>query len=168
MTKSARTVLLVLLGLAGLGCLGAGAIAWLMVRAVDGFSGSTEWSESAVPERELPDVFGVRLPVKPLRYQSRALGFQDQQFEVLVQLPAGAAEAFLTSNHLVRGPERSLDVDVADQVRALEPSTPPLQASTLELPAPLQADGGVFGLHRSGELLEAPGVVWIHLLAFET
>lgn len=167
-TKSARTVLLVVLGLAGLGCLGASAITWLMMRALDGLGGSTEWSESAVPERELPEIFGVSLPVKPLRYQSRSLGFQDQQFEVLVQLPGGAAEAFLTSNHLVRGEERSLDVDVADQVRVLEPSTPPLRTTTVELPEALRADGGAFNLHRSAELLEAPGVVWLHLLAFET
>ncbi len=168
MTKSTRTVLLVLLGLVGFGFLGAGAVTMLLVRALDGFSGSTEWSEDAVPERELPAVFGVRLPVKPLRYQSRSTGFQDQQFEVLVQLPPGAAEAFLSANHLARGEQRSLDADLADQVRALEPSTPSLTGSALELPPALQPDGGVWQLHRSGELLEGQGVVWVHLVAFET
>ena len=168
MTRSTRVVLLVVLGLVGLGCLGTGAITWLMLRAMDGFTGTTQWNEDAVPERELPAIFGVHLPVKPLRYQSRSLGFQDQYFEVLLQLPPGAGEAFLTRNHLVRGPERALDVDVADQVRVLEPATPPLKATTLELPEAQRADGGVFGFHRSGELLEAPGVLWVHLIAFET
>lgn len=167
MTKSVRAVLLVLLGLVVLGSLGAGTVAWLMVHAMDGFAGTTDWGEKALPERELPDVFGVRLPVEPLRYQSRALGFQDQEFEVLLKLPPDAAEAFLAVNHLVRGPVRALDVDVADQVRVLEPGTPPLTATGLVLPAPVRADGGAFGLHRSGELLEAPGVLWVHLLAFE-
>ena len=168
MTKSTRSVLLVLLGLVVFGFLGAGAVAALLVHAVDGFAGSSDWSEDAVPERDLPDVFGVRLPVKPLRYQSRSLGFQDQQFEVLVQLPLAAAEAFLGVNHLTRGEARSIDADVADQVRAFEPTTPPLKATALELPAPLRSDGGVWALHRSGELLEGEGALWVHLVAFET
>ncbi len=168
MTSSARAVLLVMLGLVVLGALGTGGVAWLMVRAMDGLAGSTAWSENAVPERELPALFGVRLPVKPLRYQSRSLGFQDQQFEVLVQLPPSAVDAFLSSNHLTRGPRRAIDVEVIDQVRTLDPATPPLEATALELPQGLQADGGAWGLHRSGELLEGAGVLWVHLIAFET
>jgi hypothetical protein len=167
-TKSTRTVLWVVLGLLGFGCLGSGVVALLLVRAVDSFGGSTEWSESALPERELPPVFGVRLPVKPLHYQSRSLGFQDAYFEVLVQLPPDAAEAFLKVNHLVRGDEDVIDPDVIDQVRQLEPTTPALKATTLQLPEALKVDGGTWNLKRSGELLEAPGVLWVHLTAFET
>lgn len=168
MTKATRTVLWVVLGLVVLGFLGAGALTFLMVHTLDGLTGSTEWSEDAVPERELPTVFGVRLPVKPLRYQSRSSAFQDQQFEVLVQLPPGSAEAFLGVNHLTRGPKQALDLDVVDQVRVLEPSTPPLESSSLQLSTALQADGGELNLHRKGELLEGPGVAWLHLFAFET
>lgn len=168
MTRSTRTVLLVLLGLFGFGCLGASVISVLLVRAVDDFGGSTEWSEDALPERELPAVFGVRLPVKPLRYQSRSMGFQDSFFEVLVQLPPGAAEAFLSANHLGRGAEAVMDPDVVDQLRALDPATPALKATAIDLPEAVRRDGGSWPLHRSGELLEGPGVVWLHLTAFET
>jgi hypothetical protein len=168
MTKSTHTVVLVVLGLFGLGALGAGAVALVLVGALGGLGGSTDWSESALPERELPSVFGVRLPVKPLRYQGRSLGFQDGYFEVLVQLPAGAAEVFLSSNKLIRGEKAVMDPDVIEQLRTIDQTTPALEATRVELPEALKADGGVFNLTRSGELLEAPGVLWVHLTAFET
>jgi hypothetical protein len=168
-TKSTRTILLVILGLCGFGCLGTSVVAYLMLRAVDDFGGSTEWSDSAVAERDLPSVFGVRLPVKPLRYQSRAMGFQDGYYEVLVQLPPSAAEDFLTQNKLKRGEEEVVDPDVMDQLRLFDPAAPVmLKATRLELPEALKADGGTWNLNRSGELLEAPGVCWLHLVAFET
>ncbi|MDP1826491.1 MAG: hypothetical protein Q8L48_24695 [Archangium sp.] len=168
MTKSTRTVLLVVLGLFGFGFLATGLLVVVLVRAAEGFGGSNEWTEDAVAERELPAVYGVRLPVKPLRYQSRQLGFQDAYFEVLVQLPPGAADAFLDSNHLARGAEVPLDADVLDAVRALDPATPALKSFTVELREALKVDGGSWQLHRSGELLEGPGVLWVHLTAFET
>lgn len=168
MTKSTRTVLLVLAGLFVFGTLGAGVVALALVHAVSGLGGSGEWSEDALAERELPAVFGVRLPVKPLRYQSRQLGFQDAYFEVLVQLPPGAAEAFLGSNHLTRGPRETIEPEVLEALRALDPATPTLEATPVALPEALKPDGGSWMLHRSGELLEAPGVVWVHLTAFET
>lgn len=168
MTKSTRTVLLVVLGLFGFGCLGASALTAVFVYAVEGFGASGEWGDDALPERELPAVFGVRLPVKPLRYQSRSMGFQDAYFEVLVQLPPGAAETFLSTNKLVRGAREPIDPDVLDQLRALDPAVPALEASTLALPEALKADGGPWQLHRGGELLEGPGAVWVHLTAFET
>lgn len=167
-TKSTRTVLWVLLGLFGLGGLGSAALVALLVHAASGLGGSGEWSEDAVAERELPSTFGVRLPVKPLRYQSRQMGFQDAYFEVLVQLPPGAAEPFLSSNHLTRGAEEPIDPDVVDQLRALDPALPALTATTVELPEAMKADGGTWPLHRRAELLEAPGVLWVHLTAFET
>lgn len=167
-TKSTRTVVLVLAGLFVFGTLGAGVVALALVHAVSGLGGSGEWSEDALAERELPAVFGVRLPVKPLRYQSRQLGFQDAFFEVLVQLPPGAAEAFLKRNHLARGPKEPIDPEVLEALRALDPATPALEATPVALPEALKPDGGSWMLHRSGELLEAPGVVWVHLTAFET
>ena len=158
-----------LLGLFGFGCVGASAVAFLLLRAVDDFGGSTEWSESAVAERELPSVFGVRLPTRPLRYQSRSMGFQDGYYEVLVQLPPEAAEAFLTVNKLKRGDEEVVDPDVLDSIRLFDPTAPvTFKATVLELPEALKADGGSWNLHRSGELLEAPGACWLHLVAFET
>ena len=168
MTKSTRTVLLVLLGLTVLGGLGAAGLTSLMVYAVNGFGGTGEWTEDGLPERELPATFGVRLPVKPLRYRGRSLGFQDAYFEVLVQLPPDAAEPFLISNHLVRGAREPIDPDVLEQVRAFEPNAPTLESTLLELPEALKADGGSWNLHRSGELLEGKGALWVHLTAFET
>lgn len=168
-TKSTRTVLLVVLGLFGFGCLGTTVIAGLFLSATSDFlGGSNEWSEDALAERELPAVFGVRLPVRPLSYQSRAMGFQDSYFEVLVQLPPGSAEAFLGANHLTRGAEGPIDPDVVDQLKLLDPATPALKATTLALPEAVKLDGGSWNLQRSGELLEAPGVLWVHLTAFET
>ncbi len=168
MTKSTRTVILAVLGLFGLGTLATAGLAALMIYGVGEFSGSSAWCENALAERELPAVFGVRLPVKPLRYQSRSLGFQDAYFEVLVQLPPGAAELFLSTNHLVRGEEDTIDPDLIDQLHGLDPTTPQLKATTVQLPEAMKADGGSWQLHRGGELLEAPGVLWIHLTAFES
>jgi hypothetical protein len=168
-TKSTRTILLVFIGLAVFGCMGTSAIAFFMLRAVDDFGGSDKWSESAVAERDLPAVFGVKLPSKPIRYQSRSMGFQDGFYEVLVQLPPDSADAFLTLNKLKRGDEEVVDPDVLDQIRIFDPTAPvTLKATTIELPQALKADGGSWQLNRSGQLLEAPGVLWIHLVAFET
>jgi hypothetical protein len=170
MTKSSKTVLLVVLGLCLFGCLGAGGLMWLFASAASSFGGSGEWSADAVPERELPALFALRLPVKPLHYEGRQLGFQDAYFEVLVQLPPGSAEAFLSSNKLTRGPVKEVvDVDVSERIRALEPSTPALEATPLVLPDATRADGGTFGLTRGAVLLEgAGGETWVHLTAFET
>ena len=168
MTKSTRTVLLVVLGLVVFGCLGTASVTALLVHAVGSFGGTSEWTSDAVAERELPALFGVRLPVKPLRYQGRQMGFQDAYFEVLVQLPPGAAAAFLSSNHLARGAKGPIDLDLMDQLRMLEPSTPALESSSFELSEAVKLDGGPWRLHRSGELLEGPGVLWVHLTAFET
>jgi hypothetical protein len=167
-TKSTRTVLLVVAGLFGFGCLGSALVVAVLTHALGSLGGSGEWSEDAVAERELPSTFGVRLPVKPLRYQSRQLGFQDAYFEVLVRLPPTAAEPFLSSNHLVRGAVESPDPDLVDQLRTLDPGVPALQGTTLQLPEAMKPDGGTWNLHRSGELLEAEGVLWLHLVAFET
>jgi hypothetical protein len=168
-TKSTRNVLLVLIGLCVFGCIGTSVIGYLMLRAVDDFGGNPEWSDSAIAERDLPSIFGVRLPAQPLRYHSRAMGFQDGLYEVLVQLPPDAAEAFLTLNKLKRGDQEVVDPDVMDQIRIFDPTAPvTLKATTFELPEALKADGGTWNLNRSGHLLEAPGVLWLHLVAFET
>jgi|APLak6261675434_1056106.scaffolds.fasta_scaffold00433_4 hypothetical protein len=168
--RSTKTVLWAVLGLALLGCLGAGALAWFFVNAASSFGGSSEWSENAVPERDLFRLFQVRLPVKPLHYESRQLGFQDAYFEVLVQLPNGSAEAFLSSNQLRRSDTKQpVDLDLSERIRVLEPTTPALEATEFELRDDWTSDGGVVTLHRSGELIEgAGGIVWIHLTAFET
>jgi hypothetical protein len=168
-TKSTRTIVLVIIGLCVFGCVGTSAIAFFLLRAVDDFGGTDQWSESAVAERELPAVFGVKLPSKPIRYQSRSMGFQDGYYEVLVQLPPSAAEPFLSLNKLKRGDEDVVDPDVLDQIRIFDPTSPvTLKATSIELPEALKADGGTWQLNRSGQLLEAPGVLWIHLVAFET
>jgi hypothetical protein len=169
MTKTTKTVLAVVLGLFVFGCLGTGAVALLLVGSLGSLGGDGQWRADAVPERELKPLFGVRLSAPPVRYQGRLLGFQDAHYEVLVQLPAGGVETFLTTNGLVRGEKGAPDADVVDAIRALEPSTPALDAVTLTLPRALQADGGEQNLHRRGELLEGPGgVTWLYLVAFET
>lgn len=177
MTKHTRNALLAVVGVVGLGCLGTGLTVLLFARyALSDFGGSPEWTEDAVPERDLPALFGVRLPVKPLLYRSRALGFQDGLWEVVVQLPPGAAEAFLGANGLKRGkpagpgepqPHGIQGADLGEVVRSFEPGVPALTATPLELPVRTAPDGGVFNLFRHGTLLEGPGAVWLYLEAFE-
>lgn len=168
MAKTARTVVLVVAGLFGLGTLGTVGLVALFAFAMGDFgSNNSAWSEDAVAERDLPALFGLRLPVKPLGYHSRQLGFQDAYYEVLVSLPPGAAEQLLISNQLVRGARGPAPVELMELVRTLDPAAPQLEATDLDLLPALTADGGVSNLHRSGELLEGPGSFWLHLIAFE-
>lgn len=178
MTKNARTVVLALVALVGLGCLGTGVAVMLFARfALADFGADMTWSEDAVPERDLPGLFGVRLPVKPVLYRSRSTGFQDGLWEVVVQLPPGSAEAFLGVNGLKRGtpvapgeplPHGIQGADLLEVVRSFDPGVPALSATQLDLPERTSADAGVFNLYRNGMLLEGPGAVWLYLEAFET
>ncbi|MBL8914596.1 MAG: hypothetical protein JNM17_28085 [Archangium sp.] len=170
MTKSTRTVLIVVVALFAVGTCITGGIMVALVSFADGLGGDQKWSSTAIAERDMPAVFGCKLPVAPLQYTSRAFGFQDGFWEVIVQLPPGAAPAFLGANKLKRGTTKPIDADVDLVIRDLVPATPTLTATELEdLPPALLPDGGTWILHRSGELLEAPtGEVWIHLQAFET
>lgn len=178
MTKNVRNGLLAVIGVVVLGCLGTGFTVLVFARyALSDFGGSLEWTEDAVPERDLHALFGVRLPVKPLRYRSRATGFQDGLWEVVVQLPPGAAEAFLGANGLKRGtpvapglpqPASIQGADLMELIRALDPAVPALTATPLELPERRSPDGGAYNLFRNGTLLEGPGATWLYLEAFET
>jgi hypothetical protein len=167
--RETRTVLLVLAALGLVGCLVAGGAMAVFAFAVEGLGPSEAWSEDAVPERELPTVFGVRLPMKPVRYTSRQLGFQDAFFEVMVELPPGSAAAFLAANGLTRGVGAPLKPEVGEVLDTLAPGHPVMTASELALPEATLPDGGAWLLHRSAELLEGPGgEVWVHLEAFES
>ncbi|MFT3713494.1 MAG: hypothetical protein QM817_38040 [Archangium sp.] len=169
MTSSTRTVLLVVAALTVIGCLVTGGIMVAFVSFADSFGGDDKWKPDAIAERDLPAIYGCRLPVKPLQYTSRAFGFQDGFYEVIVQLPPGSAAAFLGANKLERGATKAIDADVDAVIRGLVPSTPTLTATELTLHETPLPDGGTWLLNRSGELLEAPtGEVWVHLQAFET
>lgn len=169
MKRETRTVLLVVAALGVAGCVVAGGAMALFMSVIDGFAGDQSWSADALPERELPTVFGVRLPVKPLRYTSRQLGFQDAFFEVLVELPPGSAETFLGVNHLSRGASAPVSAELKALLEAQAPGLPTFTSTSLELPETVFPDGGQWLLHRSGELLEGPGgEVWLYLQAFET
>lgn len=169
MTKSTRNVVLAIVGAVVLGCLGTGAlVVGFGVFAASQFGGDTSWSEDSVPERELPRLYGVRLPVKPLVYRSRQQGFQDGFWEVLVKLPPGSAEALLGANRLQRGAAAThVSVEVSELIRSLDPAAPALTATSVELYEALQPDGGPLNLHRRAVLLEGPGAVWLYLEAFE-
>ncbi len=169
MKRETRTVVLVLAALAVIGCVVAGGAMAAFVVAVDGLGGNDAWSEDALPERQLPPVFGVRLPVKPVRYTSRQFGFQDAFFEVLVELPPGSASVFLGANGLTRGPTAVMGDEVLEVLESMWPGHPPLTATELTLPDAMLPDGGGWTLNRRAELLEGPGgEVWVHLQAFET
>jgi len=169
MQRSTKTVLAVLAALFVLGCLGTGAVLFAFAKFADGLGGDGQWSEDSVPERDLPPIFGVRLPAKPKLFRSRQLGFQDAFYEVAVRLPDGSAQQFLDANKLARGQKMKRDPELEDQLRELDPTLPQLEVTELPLPEALLPDGGAKNLHRSGELLEGPGgETWVHLTAFET
>lgn len=168
-TKSTRTVLIVIVALFVVGTCVTGGLMLALFSFTDGLGGDDKWSSTAIAERDLPAVFGCKLPVAPMQYTSRAFGFQDGFWEVVVQLPPGSAPAFLGANKLTRGTTKPIDPDIDLVIRELVPKTPTLTATELELPPALLPDGGTWILNRSGELLEAPtGEVWVHLQAFET
>lgn len=156
-----KKVLLVLGGVAALGCLGAGALSMLLWGAFS-FGPERGWSATAVPEPRVPAVFGVTLEGRALRYQARDLGFQDTHLEAVARLPDGSAERFLTRNGLTRGPALAPEPELLEVVRELEPGTPALTATSFEV---AERDGGAT-LSQHGELLEgAGGVTWVHLVA---
>lgn len=170
MTRDTKVALGIVGGLLLAGCAVASVLVVLLFTASDGLlGGSPQWSADAVPERELPRVFGVKLPVKPLTYQTRSLGFQDGLWDAVIQLPPGSAPSFVSANRLEVMDGGSLDDDVREVIDANAPGTPALEVRTLTLPAALLPDGGAINLHRSGFLLEGPGgETWVHLSAFET
>lgn len=169
MTKENRTLLLVFAAVFGLGCLGTGVIAFILLRAVDSFGGSSEWSSTAVAERDLPKLYGVKLPTAPLIWDSRAMGFQDGFWEVLVKLPPSSREPFLSMNKLeFTDVGAGYDDDTLERIRELDASTPQLKAQRVKLPEAMQADGGGWYLYRSATIYEGEGVFWIHLVAHES
>lgn len=169
MKRETRTVVLVLAAVATVGCLVAGGAMAVFMLAANGLGANASWSEDALPERELPLVFGVRLPVKPVRYTSRQYGVQDAFFEVLVELPQGSATAFLRSNGLTRGATGAMTEEAREALELVAPGHSPLTATEVALPGATLPDGGAWMLHRSAELLEGPGgEVWLHLQAFES
>lgn len=169
MTKENRTLLLVFAAVFGLGCLGTGAVAFVLLSSLESFGGSSDWSKTAVAERDLPTLFGVKLPTAPLVWDSRAMGFQDGFWEVLVKLPPASRETFLSMNGLeLTDVGAGSDDDTLQRIRELEPATPALKAQRVRLPEVQQPDGGGWYLYRSGTLYEADGVLWVHLVAHES
>ncbi|MFZ5444261.1 MAG: hypothetical protein ACOZQL_29965 [Myxococcota bacterium] len=169
MRSPTKTVLVVIVSLAVLGFLGAGAVSFWLWRSVGSFGPDREWSETAVLPHDARAVFGVQLSPAPLVWRSRNLGFQDAYLEAVVRLPDGSADAFLRTNALVRGEKANVDPGVLDFIRSLEPSTPALEARALDLPRKTLADGGEEGLFHAGVLFEGPGgITWLQLSAFGT
>ncbi|MGV3619882.1 MAG: hypothetical protein ACO1OB_03640 [Archangium sp.] len=170
MKKENRTLLLVFAAVFGLGCLATGVIAFLLLRAVDSFGGTDEWSATAVAERDLPTLYGVKLPTAPLRWDSRAMGFQDGFWEVLVKLPPSSREAFVSMNKLevLTDEHAGTNEDTLEHIRELEPATPALNMTRVKLPEATSPDGGWVNLYRSATFFEADGVFWIHLVAHES
>lgn len=164
-----KTLLLVLVAVGALGCLGTVGIAVVLLSAVGSLGGDGEWSSTAVAERDLPRLYGVRLPAAPLVWDSRAMGFQDGLWEVLVKLPPSSREPFLSMNALTLGEGGGgFEGGALRRIRELEPSTPALKARRVKLPEALQPDGGGWHLYRSATLYEAEGVLWLHLVAHES
>ncbi len=169
--SQSKTLLLVLLGVAGLGCVATTAIVALVFGTLSNFGdGDQDWSSTAVAERDLPQLFGVKLPAKPLDWHSRAMGFQDGLWEVLVKLPPSSAATFVSMNKLeVDELTDAPDTSALEYLMTVDPALPPLKARRLRLPdTATQADGGKWYLYRSGTLLEGEGVFWLHLVAHET
>lgn len=168
MTKDNRTLLMVFVAVCVLGCLGTGVVAFVMIRSLNSFGGGGEWSSTAVAERDLPRLYGVRLPTAPLKWDSRAMGFQDGIWEVLVQLPPESRDAFLTMNKLeLTDIGAGFEDDTLQRIRELDPSTPKLKSQRVRLPEATTPDGGGWYLYRSAVMYEGEGVFWLYLSAHE-
>lgn len=166
---------LVVLGVLGLATCVIGVGAGLVLKKVaESALGSDAWGGEAVAEADLPKLFGVRFPAKPVVVRSRVQGFQDAMYEVLVRLPPGEKDAFLSANGLTPSPSQALglvgDVEAAKaELRARQPGPGPVTAQALDGFVDQEGpDGGYVELFRSGVLLEADGEAWVYLVAFST
>ncbi len=168
MASRSKTLVAVLVSVVVLGALGTVAVSFILLRALGDFGGSGEWSSTAIAERDLPYLYGVKLPVAPLVFDGRAMGFQDGYWEVLVKLPPSSREAFLSMNAVTTNQERRLSKEALARIQELEPGTPPLTATGLDLPPPTRPDGGGWMLSRRAALLEGEGVLWLHFIAHES
>lgn len=168
MAPQTKTLIIVLVSVVVLGALGTVAVSFVLLRALGDFGGSGEWSSTAVAERDLPTLYGVKLPVAPLEWDSRTMGFQDGYWEVLVKLPPSSRDSFLLMNKLKTNHDGQLDPEVLLHLQSLDPKATSLTAVGLELPAPSLPDGGGWNLYRSGSLFEGDGVLWLHLVAHES
>jgi hypothetical protein len=157
-----------LAGVTVVSALATAALGFLAVRAVGDFQPDGRWTADAVPERELSELFGVRIPARPTLYLSRQGDPQHSYFEVLFELPSGTLPLFLSSNHLQRGERLPLPEEVTEVLQSRGRTTTNVMATQLLLTRKLRADGGTW-LSRSGSIIEAtPGGVWVHLTASGT
>lgn len=167
---STRTVLLtaLLVGLVTCGTCAGGAY-WGLHRVGEALAGSSEWSEDAVARTQVAPLFGVTLPPEVLAYRSRAMGFQDWSYEVLVQLRPADEARWLAANHLAPSAEPA-GADLADleaEIRRVAAPKGTARATLLEgLPRETD-DAGVPTVHRRATLLEYDDQVWVYLDSFE-
>lgn len=170
MTRGTRVLLLSLVGLVLFGCLGTmGAVA-LLGSSLFSLGDEPDFSELGIPPRLMHPLFGVTLPPGVLHYEGRQGGFQDPTYEVVVELPPGALETFLTRNGVTRvapGLHPEPPPDVKAFLARRIPHFAAFKATGLELPD-VDADAGS-PAGRTATLYEGPGgAVWIYFFAFET
>lgn len=165
---SSRNIVLVIVGVAALGCLACSGGLWLL----GGYFGditNPRFSAGGIAERDVPRLFGVTLPARPVHLRGRQAGFQDPIFDVLVHLPKGTREAFLSANGLtVGGPPLEDLTEPEAELRRLQPGVKKLDAQALNGFRDLEADGGYVELFRHGSLIDADGETWLYLVAFGT
>jgi hypothetical protein len=159
-----KTVVLVLVGVAVLLALCAGGL-FFVGKKVTSFVAEPQWTQDAVPQRDVHGVFGVRLPAGVSVYRSRSSGFQDPLLEALVELPPGGAAGFLESNRLTLTAEVP-EPDAEAQIRKLRPEAQVITSAGLEGLVDLTSDdGGFVELYRHAFLFTVDGVSWVYLVA---
>ncbi|MCC6336489.1 MAG: hypothetical protein IT380_21190 [Myxococcales bacterium] len=170
----AKTLAIVLGGVAVAALVSCLAVALLLKTVVADALGPEQWRAGAIAPADLPRVYGVSLPARPPLMRSRVGGFQDPIYEVLFQLPPGGEAAFLSTNGLRRdatgeapfGP--GLD-EAKRELRVHQSGGGPITVTPLAgFEDLLGGDGGYVELFRSGALLEADGQTWVYLVAFGT
>ncbi len=139
-------------------CLGGGAMgAWWVLHE------PPEWSRDAIAPTDWASTFGVRLPSPPTSYLGHHEGFQDDLFELIVELRPSEVEPFLRINHLSRGTEPAPSrARVA--LEALDSTAVVSKEASLDL-VDLHGPTGAIELYRDGALLEGGGRVFLFLTA---
>ena len=168
--KSPWLVGLAVVSALGLGCCGLGVLAVGAVPAL--LLGDEGWTSSAVSPGDVPRVFGVTLTATPAVFRSRAFGFQDPVYEVLIKLTPAEAEAFMAANRLSEGPAARAPLPHDTWVQELQrhdgKGPVPAGVELQGLKDLMGGDGGWIALHREGRRVERGGAVWFLLTAFGT
>ena len=168
--KHARTVLIILAVVAGLGLTTGLLVSVLGGAVIAGLNSPATFSPSAMTRHETSQIFGITL-VDETEVHSRDIGFQDPELEFFARLPDVAS--FLKRNDFTVGTAVTEHYKIDAAMSAIDTLRPHHSTvSIMELEGVLSSpvpDGGMDpDWNRSGLLLKADGESWVYLLSFGT